>query len=234
MRSLEQRLAQAERLNPQNVETTAIDNDDTGIEQQLKDLSENSLLQNGLTDVFNAVIHGAGSSYTRDVLRGYEEIPRFDDVAAHPHPASHSSPARTHQSHSSHVSAAMNLRSPENPHASLEDSSKSLTVPDSTTRNLMATLPSALSLQYSDPENSAAPPSVERYLNQLAVWPDAIPPSVEDHLIHLYFDNANSRFPFLLRHTFNIWHATWKQRSSDPIHAEIWEGFFVNMVNPGV
>lgn len=216
-----------------------MDRDSIGIDQSVQDIPDNPLSPNGLADInsqthfsLNAVIPDVGSSYTGHILRGHEGIPPIGDAAANSNSYCHSSPARTHQSHSSHASVAMNLRSPGFRRVSLEESPNALTAPDSSIRNVMAALPSAQALQHNDNQgdNSLPPPSVERYLNQLAVWPDAIPPSVEDHLIYIYFDNANSRFPFLLRENFNAWHAVWKQRSNDPRHADMWQGFFVNMV----
>lgn len=215
-----------------------MDRDTTGIDQPIQDIPDNALSPSGLADVssqnnfsLNAVIPDVGSSYTH-ILRGHEAIPPIGDATANANPYSHSSPARTHRSHSSHASVAMNLRSPGIRRVSLEDSPNGLTVPDSNIRNVMTALPSAQALQNSNHQSNSLlpPPSVERYLNQLAVWPDAIPPSVEDHLIDIYFDNANSRFPFLLRDNFYTWHAAWKQRSNDHGHADMWQGFFVNMV----
>lgn len=210
-----------------------------GIDQSVQEIPDNALSPSALADVtsqnlfsLNAVIPGVESSYTGHTLRGHDGMAPIGDATANPNSYSHSSPARTHQSHSSHASVAMNLRSPGIRRVSLEDSPIALTVPDSNIRNIMAALPSAQALQHNNHQgdNLLAPPSVERYLNQLAVWPEAIPPSVEDHLICIYFDNANSRFPFLLRENFNTWHSTWKQRSNDPSHADMWQGFFVNMV----
>lgn len=212
---------------------------DTGIDQPVQDIPDNALSPSGLADVnsqdhfsLNAVIPDVGSSYTGHIPHGHGGIPPIGDATANPHSYDHSSPARTHQSHSSHASVAMNLRSPGIRRASLEDSPNALSVPDSSIRNIMAALPSAQALQQNNHQcdNLLPPPSVERYLNQLAVWPDAIPPSVEDHLIYIYFDNANSRFPFLLRENFSTWHTAWKQRSVDPSLADMWQGFFVNMV----
>lgn len=216
-----------------------MDRDSTGIDQPAQDIPNNALSPSGLADVssqnhfsINATIPDIGSSYTGHILRSHEGIPPISDATTNPNSYGHSSPARTHQSHSSHASVAMNLRSSGIRRVSLEGSPNALTVPDSSIRNIMATLPSAQALQHSHHpgDNLLPPPSVECYLNQLAVWPDAIPPSVEDHLIYIYFDNANSRFPFLLRENFNKWHATWKQGSNDPSHADMWQGFFVNMV----
>ncbi|EXJ77599.1 hypothetical protein A1O3_09826 [Capronia epimyces CBS 606.96] len=95
----------------------------------------------------------------------------------------------------------------------------------------MASLPVAAQ----HPHHSQEPRSgaLEHYLTQLAIWPDAIPAQVEHHLINVYFDNANRRWPFLLRATFESWHACWKKRSSDRDRPErerdLWQGFFVNM-----
>ncbi|PCG90473.1 Transcription factor [Penicillium occitanis (nom. inval.)] len=212
---------------------------DTGIDQPVQDIPDNALSPSGLADVnsqdhfsLNAVIPDVGSSYTGHIPHGHGGIPPIGDATANPHSYGHSSPARTHQSHSSHASVAMNLRSPGIRRASLEDSPNALSVPDSSIRNIIAALPSAQALQQNNHQcdNLLPPPSVERYLNQLAVWPDAIPPSVEDHLIYIYFDNANSRFPFLLRENFSTWHTAWKQRSVDPSLADMWQGFFVNML----
>lgn len=73
--------------------------------------------------------------------------------------------------------------------------------------------------------------SLETYLNKLAVWTDPIPESVEDHLINIYFDNANIRWPFLLRHIFNDWHQAWKYASREGQTQGLWQGYFVNMVS---
>lgn len=212
---------------------------DAGIGQSTQDIPDNALSPSGLVDVnsqdnfsLNSVIPDAGPSYTRHALRDHEGIPSTCNAAANLNSYGHTSPARTHQTHSSHASVTMNLRSPGVHRVSLEDSPNTLAVLDDSIRNIMATLPSAQALQYNNHQgdNLHRPSSVERYLNQLAIWPDAVPTSVEGHLIRIYFDNANSRFPFLLRESFNTWHATWKQRSSDSSHADMWQGFFVNMV----
>lgn len=73
--------------------------------------------------------------------------------------------------------------------------------------------------------------SLETYLNKLAVWTDPIPESVEDHLINIYFDNANIRWPFLLRYIFNDWHIAWKYASHQGQAQGLWQGYFVNMVS---
>lgn len=212
---------------------------DTETNQPVQDISDNALSPAALADVtsqnhfsLNTVIPDIGTSYTGLILRDHDGISSIGDASANPNSYGHSSPAQTNKSHSSHASVAMDLRSSGIRRVSLEDSPNVLIVPDSNIRNVMAALPSAQALPHSNhqDDNFLPPPSVERYLSQLAVWPDAIPPSVEDHLIYIYFDNANSRFPFLLRECFNTWHATWKQRSNDPSHVDMWQGFFVNMV----
>ncbi|KAI1619313.1 fungal-specific transcription factor domain-containing protein [Exophiala viscosa] len=92
---------------------------------------------------------------------------------------------------------------------------------------LVGSLPSSALRQNLGPR----PASLETYLNQLAIWPDSIPAHVEEHLIDVYFNNANRRWPFLLKDTFHSWHACWKKRSAEQRHhGDLWQGFFVNML----
>ncbi|KAL4955576.1 fungal-specific transcription factor domain-containing protein [Aspergillus filifer] len=72
--------------------------------------------------------------------------------------------------------------------------------------------------------------TLEDYLNKLAVWPNSIPKSVEEHLINIYFDNANIRWPFLLKRVYHTWHAAWRQGSQEGRAKGLWQGFFVNML----
>jgi len=109
---------------------------------------------------------------------------------------------------------------------------QTLTRRDSNITGVMASLPSTrhLNQEQCHGSNFQRPASLEHYLNQLAIWPDAIPPPVEEHLINVYFENANRRWPFLLKETFCTWHSIWRRRSHERHHVDLWQGFFVNMV----
>ncbi|KAL4941384.1 fungal-specific transcription factor domain-containing protein [Aspergillus oleicola] len=72
--------------------------------------------------------------------------------------------------------------------------------------------------------------TLKDYLNKLAVWPNSIPETVEEYLINIYFDNANIRWPFLLKQSYYTWHAAWKQASLEGRAQTLWQGFFVNMM----
>ena len=142
------------------------------------------------------------------------------------------SPAQTHQSQSTHASASGASGSPSS-YPFLQTShggapqEQPLVTPGGNIIGLVGSLPSSATRQNLGPR----PASLETYLNQLAIWPDSIPAHVEEHLIDVYFNNANRRWPFLLKDTFYSWHACWKKRSAEQRHhGDLWQGFFVNMV----
>jgi hypothetical protein len=144
------------------------------------------------------------------------------------------SPTQTHHSQSTHASASRASASPSSypflqaGHGSAPQA-QLLVTPDVNITGLVGSLPSSAPRQNPGPR----PASLETYLNQLAIWPEAIPTHVEDHLINVYFNNANRRWPFLLKDTFYSWHACWKKRSAEQRHhGDLWQGFFVNMVRP--
>jgi hypothetical protein len=60
--------------------------------------------------------------------------------------------------------------------------------------------------------------------------PGDLPTAVEDHLVQVYFNMANTQWPFLLRSTFDCWLASWRSRPQEGPFGEKWCGFFVNMV----
>lgn len=139
------------------------------------------------------------------------------------------SPTQTHRSHNTHVSTSGTSASPST-HVlqSLSSVHRPPRRRESNITGLVASLPSAR-LQHQE----VSPPSVtlEHYLNQLAVWPDGnIPPEIEDHLINVYFDKCNRRWPFMVRTTFDSWHASWKTGPREGPFDDEWEGFFVNML----
>lgn len=246
MRALEQRLARIEPLLPQDalpgIDTTTVELESIGTNQSTQDRSESTMSssnraiveeQNIQSNTFplRAAFADSTSSYNGSIIHDHEGIRNISDVAGAANIYGNgASPARTHQSQNSH--ASLNLRSPGFRRVSFEESPRSQEALDSNMNNVIATLPSVRPLQHNNQRSySSLPPhSVEGYLTQLAVWPDAIPPSVEDHLIDLYFENSNSRFPFLLRDNFHVWHTVWKQRPRELDQATLWQGFFVNMV----
>lgn len=113
------------------------------------------------------------------------------------------------------------------------DSPQALSNSPSNVNKVLTTLPSLGAIRRDDRPNEGFEDraSLESYLNKLAVWPDSIPESVEEHLINIYFDNANIRWPFLLKHTFYTWHMAWKHASQEGQAQRLWQGFFVNMVS---
>ena len=132
-----------------------------------------------------------------------------------------SSPAQTTRSQSSHASAA-------SPHAFQKDRDLSLQPLVNSGSSIPGILVSLPAVQRETRDSRSVP--LEHYLNQLAIWPDSIPTQVEDHLVNVYFDNANRRWPFLLKNVFYGWHLAWKRRSTEQDHRDLWQGFFVNMV----
>ncbi|KAK6385499.1 uncharacterized protein PV06_08237 [Exophiala oligosperma] len=140
------------------------------------------------------------------------------------------SPTQTHQSHNTHMSTSGTSASPStNAFQSLTSVPHPLPRRESNIIGLVASLPSA-HLQQQQQEVSSSI-TLEHYLNQLAVWPDgSIPSEIEEHLISVYFDKCNRRWPFMVWTTFYSWHTRWKNRSREGPYHDEWQGFFVNML----
>ena len=133
------------------------------------------------------------------------------------------SPAQTHHSQSTHASVSQASGSPSSSTFQPNNTSRPIIRRDSNITGVMSSLP-----RHHNHEPGSA--SLEHFLNHLAIWPDSIPAQVEDHLINVYFNKANRRWPFLLQESFSSWHACWKRNLSERYHRDLWQGFFVNMV----